>query len=304
MRVCFNPDFTIVLPEGHAFPMQKYVLLHAALLAEGLIRPEAVVPIEEAPWEEILRVHARDYVEAIAHGTLDRQAERRLGFPWSPALVRRSRLAVQGSITASRLALEDGLAGNLAGGTHHAFPEHGEGFCVFNDVAIAIRSHQATGRIARALVVDLDVHQGNGTAAAFAGDESVFTFSMHGAKNFPFHKEVSSRDVNLPDGCDDDLYLSLLEEHLPEVFDLARPDLVIYLAGVDPAAGDRFGRMALTEAGIEARDQRVLEAARHFGVPMTMVLAGGYASSPEKTAALHVLGYRAARRVYPELFAR
>jgi acetoin utilization deacetylase AcuC-like enzyme len=282
--------------------MQKYVLLHRALIDEGLIRPEDVVPIEEASWEEILRVHSPAYVEAIAHGTLDRQALRRLGFPWSEPLVRRSRLAVQGSIGGARLALEDGLAGNLAGGTHHAFPEHGEGFCVFNDVAVAIRSHQATGRIARALVVDLDVHQGNGTAAAFAGDESVFTFSMHGEKNFPFHKEVSSRDVNLPDGCDDGMYLALLDQHLPEVFDLSRPDLVIYLAGVDPAAGDRFGRMGLSEAGIEARDERVLETARRFGVPMVMVLAGGYASTPEKTAALHVLAYRAAKRVFPELF--
>lgn len=298
MRVCFNPDYTIVLPEGHPFPMAKYRLLHQALLAEGLVRDDEVVRVEEAAWEEIARVHTPAYMEAMATGTLDRADERRLGFPWSEALLRRSRLAVQGTITAVAMALEDGVAGNLAGGTHHAFPDRGEGFCVFNDVAVGLRSHQARGRIRRGLVVDLDVHQGNGTAAAFAGDPTVYTFSMHGEKNFPFHKEVSSRDVNLPDGCGDLMYLDLLDRHLPEVFEASRPDMVIYLAGVDPATGDRFGRMALSEVGLEARDERVLWECRQRGVPVAMVLAGGYASSPERTVALHVLAYRAARRVF------
>src|SRR5262245_16467721 len=260
VRACFHPGYVIPLPPGHRFPMPKYGLLHEILLAEGLLRAADVVEPGEASWSDLARVHTADYLERMRGGGLDERAQRRLGLPWSEALVRRSRLAVQGTLEAARLALGDGRAANLAGGTHHAFAERGEGFCVFNDVAVAIRTCRAEGRIARALVVDLDVHQGNGTAAIFAGDAQTYTFSMHGARNFPLRKERSSRDVELPDGTGDAAYLERLDAHLPEVLVEARPDLCFYVAGVDPVRGDRLGRLALTPEGLALRERRVLEA--------------------------------------------
>jgi acetoin utilization deacetylase AcuC-like enzyme len=286
------------LPPKHPFPMGKYVALHDILLAERLIAPEDLVLPAEASWETLARVHAPEYLQAIFNGTLTEKAERRLGLPWSPALLRRSRLAAQGTLNAAAFALADGLAGNLAGGTHHAFADRGEGFCVFNDVAVAIRALQARGAISRAAIVDLDTHQGNGTASIFEHDETVFTFSMHGAKNFPFHKERSTLDVELPDGTDDAGYLEVLASHLDGVLLAAQPDIVFYLGGVDPAAGDRFGRLALTEEGLLRRDTYVLETVKAFGAPLVLTLSGGYASSAERTAALHAITYRAAASVF------
>lgn len=298
MRVCYHPDYTMPLPPGHPFPMGKYDALHRILLGEGLIAKEDVVTPAEASWEDLARVHDPEYLQAVFNGTLPEKAVRRLGLPWSPALLRRSRLAVQGTINASVFALKEGLAGNLAGGTHHAFPDHGEGFCVFNDVAIAIRTLRAKGLITRAAVVDLDTHQGNGTAAIFEGDPETFTFSMHGAKNFPFRKERSSLDVELADKTDDAGYLAALEAHLPGVLVAAQPDIVYFLGGVDPAAGDRFGRLAVSEQGLYQRDHYVLETLKDQGMPTVLVLSGGYASTAEHTAALHAITYRAARAVY------
>lgn len=298
MRVSYHPDYTMPLPPGHPFPMGKYDALHGILLAEGLIAPEDVVTPAEATWEDLARVHAPDYLQAVFNGTLTEKEVRRLGLPWSPALLRRSRLAVQGTLNASVFALREGLAGNLAGGTHHAFPDHGEGFCVFNDVAIAIRTLQAKGTISRALVVDLDTHQGNGTAAIFEHDPTVFTFSMHGAKNFPFHKQRSSLDLELPDGTDDAGYMAALSANLPGILVASQPDLVYFLGGVDPAIGDRYGRLALSEDGLYRRDRYVLETVKDQGMPLVLVLSGGYASSAERTAALHAITYRAARDVY------
>jgi acetoin utilization deacetylase AcuC-like enzyme len=228
-------------------------------------------------------------------GALDARAQRRLGFPWSEALVLRSRLAVAGTLEAARMALRDGLAANLAGGTHHAFPDHGEGFCVFNDVAVAIRSCRAERRIARALVVDLDVHQGNGTAAIFCADPLTYTFSMHGANNFPLRKERSSRDVELPDGTGDDQYLSQLRAHLPEVIGQARAELCFYVAGVDPVRGDRLGRLALSREGLALRERLVLEELARAGIPAAIVMGGGYAATPLETAELHAVVHREAR---------
>ena len=213
-------------------------------------------------------------------------------------LVYRSRVAVQGTINAARMALEDGIAANLGGGTHHAFPGHGEGFCVLNDVAVAIRILRAQGTIRRTLVIDLDVHQGNGTAAIFEHDPDVYTFSMHGERNYPFARERSSLDVDVPEGANDGLYLSLLNRYLPQALDGARPDLVFYLAGVDVMRGDRFGRIALTRAGLHQRERMVLEAVRQRGVAATLVLSGGYAPTPTDTADLHAVVHREAARVF------
>lgn len=298
MRVSYHPDYWIPLPERHPFPMGKYPALHRILLDEDLIRPDGVHVPEECDPGDLQLVHTRTYVERSLSGALEEGAEKRIGVPWTPALARRSRLTVQGTIDAARMALEDGIAANLAGGTHHAHAGRGEGYCVFNDVAVAIRVLQREARIARALVVDLDVHQGNGTAAIFEGEESVFTFSMHGAKNFPLRKERSSLDLGLPDAFDDRAYLALLSEHLPDVLERARPDLVVYVAGVDVVQGDRFGRLSMTREGLAARDRFVLEMAKDRDVPILLVLAGGYARTSEITADLHAVAHREAARVF------
>jgi len=214
--------------------------------------------------------------------------------PWSPALWRRSRLAVQGTMEATRAALADGIAGNLAGGTHHAFAGHGEGFCVLNDVAVAIRTLQRDGASRRALVVDLDVHQGNGTAAIFEDDADVFTFSMHGERNYPTRKMRSTLDIGLPDGIGDDEYLDRLDVHLADILGRFVPDVVFYLAGVDPASGDRYGRLALTDGGIRRRERCVLETCRARGLPLVITIAGGYAPTPARTAELHAIVFEEA----------
>lgn len=298
MRVSYHEGYFVPLPPRHPFPMGKFPALHELLLQEGLIRPEDVVTPRQADWTDLLLVHTPEYLSRLASGALGKAAERRMGLPWSESLVVRSRLAVQGTINAAFMALEDGIAANLAGGTHHAFPGHGEGFCVLNDVAVALRVLERSGWIRRALVIDLDVHQGNGTAAIFADDDAAFTFSMHGQRNYPFHKPASSVDVGLPDGTDDDAYLDALARTLPEVIDKARPDLVVYLAGIDVLAGDRFGRLALTRQGLHARDGYVLETLYKAGLPVTLTLSGGYAPSPDQTADLHAIAHREAKRVY------
>jgi acetoin utilization deacetylase AcuC-like enzyme len=222
-------------------------------------------------------VHTDAYVEAVLGGTLGAAEVRRLGFPWSPALRERSLRTAQGTVEAARDALEHGLGLNLAGGTHHAFAGRGEGFCVFNDVAIAVRVLQREGRIRRVAIVDLDVHQGNGTARIFAGDPDVFTFSMHGEKNYPFQRERSRLDVELPDRCRDADYLAELDRHLDPVLDTAGADLVFYLAGADPYLDDRFGRLGLGKDGLRRRDRAVFQACRRRGLPLVLTLAGGYA---------------------------
>jgi len=238
-----------------------------------------------------------EYLAALEAGTLEPAAVRRIGVPWSPALWRRSRLAAQGTLEAARAALADGLAANLAGGTHHAFAGHGEGFCVLNDVAVAIRVLQRDGRLRRALVVDLDVHQGNGTAAIFEGDAEVFTFSMHGERNYPARKMRSTLDVALADGTGDEEYLELLAGHLADILGRFAPEIVFYLAGVDPVRGDRYGRLALSDDGLRRRDRHVLETCRGRGLPVVITIAGGYAPTPARTAELHAHVFHEARRL-------
>jgi len=290
--------------------MPKFTALRRILEDEGLLRPQDVVEPDEAPLDDLRLIHDEAYVRALATGTLSAKAERRLGLPWSPQLLRRSRLAVTGTLNAARMALADGIAANLAGGTHHACPDRGEGFCVFNDVGIAIRRLQGEGRVRRVLIVDLDVHQGNGNAIVFGpgapdgGDPDVFTMSMHGAKNFPIRKPASDLDVPLPDGMHDEAYLDLLQRNLPAAIDQSRPELVFYLAGVDPVVGDRYGRLRMTRAGIHQRDGLVLETMRQRGLPVTMLLSGGYARTPKATADLHAISHREAARVFVRERAR
>ena len=313
MRVSYHPGYVVPLPPRHAFPMAKFAALHDLLIAEGVIRAEDVVAPREADWADLLLVHTRRYLDALAAGALTRQEERRMGLPWSEALVRRSRLAVQGTINAMTMALLDGVAGNLAGGTHHAMPDHGEGFCVLNDVAVALRVLQRSGWLRRALVLDLDVHQGNGTAHFFGGERAwpaggVYTVSVHGANNFPFRKPPSTRDVGLADGTGDAAYLDTLAGLLPDVLAEAEPDLVVTLGGVDVVADDRFGRLALSRDGLEARDRLVCETVKAADVPLCLLLSGGYAArrqpgqAPEtlarETADLHATMYRQAAAVY------
>jgi acetoin utilization deacetylase AcuC-like enzyme len=294
MRVSFHADYRVDLPAPHPFPMGKYPLLHARLLDSGVIAAGDVVEPAEAPRDMLARVHTASYLERLAAGTLAPEEVRRLGIPWSARLWRRSRLAVHGTWLAARAALADGIGANLAGGTHHAFADHGEGFCVLNDVAIAIRCLQAEGAVRRALVVDLDVHHGNGTAAIFAGDPDVFTLSLHGARNYPARKPRSSLDVGLPDGTGDEAYLDALADALATALAQARADVVFYVAGVDVVAGDRYGRLALSERGLRLRDRHVLETVRRAGLPLAIVLGGGYAPSTLRTAELHAIVFEEA----------
>ena len=282
-----SAKYSFPLPEGHRFPIAKYALLRDRVIADGIVDPEHLHDPAAISRADLLLVHTADYVDRFTSGRLSPDEERRLGFPWSPALVERSYRAAGGTLEAATFAMEHGIAMNLAGGTHHAFPSHGEGFCVFNDTAIAIRALQRDRRIRRGLVVDLDVHQGNGTHAVFAGDESVFTFSMHGGKNYPFHKVAGCLDVELSDGTGDEAYLELLSRSLPDAIAASRADLVVYLAGADPHESDRLGRLALTFDGLARRDAIVLQQTREVGLPVVVTIAGGYGRDIEDTVRIH-----------------
>ena len=279
-----SDTFVLPLPPGHRFPMAKYARLRERVSqAAGALMQ---VP-ERASDDELRRVHDAGYVDAVSRGTLDARAQRRIGFPWSPAMVERSRRSAGATLAACRSALDAGVGINLAGGTHHAHRDHGEGFCVFNDAAVAARAMQAEGRARRVLVVDLDVHQGDGTAAIFDGDAEVVTLSVHGRQNFPFRKAASAIDVELDDGTGDDAYLATLATVLPRAIDRARPDLAIYLAGADPYAGDRLGRLALSKAGLAERDRTVLDRLAALGIPVAVAMAGGYAEDVDDVVDIH-----------------
>jgi len=280
--------YTFPLPEGHRFPITKYSRLREQVLSSGIVTPNELHEPERTSRGNLILVHTADYVDRFIGGQLTAAELRRLGFPWSPALVERSLRAVGGTCEAAAAALEHGVAMNLAGGTHHAFTDHGEGFCVFNDVAVAIRSLQRAGRVKRVAIVDLDVHQGNGTNAIFAGDENVFTFSMHGRRNYPFYKIAGSLDVELNDGTGDEEYLAKLADTLPTVIARSAPDLVMYLAGADPYKGDALGRLSMTFEGLARRDAFVLELCREVGLPVALTIAGGYGRHIEDTVRIHL----------------
>jgi acetoin utilization deacetylase AcuC-like enzyme len=297
MQVFYTDQFVLPLPPGHRFPMGKYRLLRDRLAAEV---PDArLVPAPRATDGELALVHTPGYIQAIADGSVDPKVMREIGFPWSSAMAERARHSVGATISACRAAFAEGVAANIAGGTHHAYPDRGGGFCVFNDAAVAARLMQAERARGsrpplRVAIVDLDVHQGNGTARIFRDDPTVFTLSLHGQKNFPFRKEASDLDVALPDGTGDDAYLQALERALEELAHRFDPGLVIYLAGADPHEGDRLGRLKLTWDGLEARDRRVFDWAWQRGVPLAFAMAGGYGHRLEDTVQVQVNTFQAA----------
>jgi acetoin utilization deacetylase AcuC-like enzyme len=287
MRCFYSDTFVLPLPEGHRFPMAKYSRLRQRLITRGIVAAHDMHEAPLAGWDDLRLVHTDAYLRAVADGTLPRDAQRRIGFPWSPQMVERARRSVGATLAASQAAIENGAGANLAGGTHHAFADRGEGFCVFNDVAVAIRTLQRDGLGRRVTVVDCDVHQGNGTAAIFAGDPRVFTLSLHGAKNYPFRKETSTLDVELDDGTGDDLYLTCLAHSLDVAIDGHRPDIVFYLAGADPYEGDRLGRLRLTIDGLRRRDRLVFAACDRLEVPVVLTMSGGYADDVDAIATIH-----------------
>ena len=310
MTLFYADHFVLPLPEGHRFPMAKYARLRERLLASGAFDVDDFRVPEAATNEQIQRVHDANYIARVVDGTLTKEEQRAIGFPWSGRMVERSRRSAGATIAAAREALVKGWSANLAGGTHHAFRDRGEGFCVFNDAAIAARAMQAEAGIGRVAVIDCDVHQGNGTASIFAGDDSVFTFSIHGANNFPSRRgfpsrlglfgfqETSDLDIALPDGAGDDEYLWHLERGLRETLERSQPQLAIYLAGADPWEGDWLGRLALTKAGLARRDDRVLTALAARRIPVAIAMAGGYAENVEDIVDIHASTVLAARRIY------
>jgi acetoin utilization deacetylase AcuC-like enzyme len=285
VRIFYSDHYVLPLPPGHRFPMSKYARLRARVLESEFAASARVAPA--ARDEEILLAHCPGYLGRVVGGRLTAAEQRAIGFPWTPQMVERSRRTSGATVAAARAALDDGVAVNLAGGTHHAFRDRGEGFCVLNDSAIAARVLQAEGLVERVAVIDCDVHQGNGTASIFRDDATVFSFSIHGANNFPFAKETSDLDVELADGTDDRDYLDALERGLREALACARADLAIYLAGADPYYDDRLGRLALTKQGLLERDRLVLGQCGTLGVPVAVTMAGGYAQNIDDTVEIH-----------------
>ncbi len=289
MKAFYSDTFVLPLPEGHRFPMAKYRRLRERIIGEGVVAPDDLVVPEAAPWDAIRLAHAPEYVDAVASGTLSPAEQRRIGFPWTPAMVERSRRSVGATLAAAAEVMSGArVSVNLAGGTHHAFRDRGEGYCVFNDVAVAALDLLRRRDIRRAAVVDCDVHQGNGTAAIFSGDPRVYTMSLHGANNFPFRKEVGDLDLTFADGTGDDEYLAALAEHLPRALDASAPDVVFYLAGADPYEGDRLGKLALTIEGLRQRDAFVLAQCRARSLPVIVAMSGGYAPDIEAIVSIHV----------------
>ncbi len=288
----------IPLPENHRFPQEKYALLLQSLLADGVLRPQELLLAPHATRDELILAHTPAYVDSILDGTVDPKMMRQIGLPWSPALVQRSCASVGGTIAAGRDALRDGIACNLGGGTHHALANEGQGFCVFNDFAVAFLKLRAEGSIRRAAVIDLDVHQGNGTAGILGGRDDVFLLSIHGQKNYPFRKVPSTLDVDLPDGAGDEAYLDALDAALPAVLAF-QPELIFYQAGVDPLDADRLGRLALSMNGLALRDRAVFHAARAAEIPLALTLGGGYARPIALTVQAHVQTYRILKQMFP-----
>jgi acetoin utilization deacetylase AcuC-like enzyme len=295
LHVWTSHRYPVPLPPGHRFPVGKHQPLLERLLGEHITHHAYVHASDPAPLEWLTLAHDPDYVARVLGAGLDDAAQRRLGLPWSPALALRARAATAGTVHASFAALEHGIAGNLAGGSHHAYRDRAEGYCLFNDVAVAIAVLRTHGHAKRPFVADLDVHQGNGTAAMFTDDRSVFTFSMHGASNYPLHKETGTLDVPLADRCDDATYLARLDEHLGPALERHAPDVVFYQSGVDALAGDRLGRLALTHAGLAGRDARMFAACERIGAPVVITLGGGYSDPLDASIEAHVGVWRAAR---------
>ena len=297
MKVFYSDRYTVPLPPGHRFPMQKYRKIRHALLQSATLRPDHLEEPEEPGFAELIKAHDPSFVSAFLEGRLDGRSMRRIGFPWSRELVGRILTTVGGSLSAAFHALDYGIAGNLAGGTHHAGASTGEGFCVFNDVAVACRNLWDAHPGLRIAILDLDVHQGNGNAELLADDERIFIVSVHGEKNYPFERVHSHLDIGLPDGATDEVYIKVVASVLPEVFEF-QPDIVMYQAGVDGLKSDTLGRLSLTHGGLKRRDEIVLSECREREIAVSLALGGGYADPIEDTVQAHVGTYRAVRELF------
>ena len=296
-RLYYSPYYYADIGEGHVFPIRKFELVRDLLLREETLRDEEIFEPEPALIENLLLVHTEDYITRLINGELTAKEVRKLGLPWSQSLVRRSLHAISGTINAARFALESGIASNLAGGTHHAYPDRGEGFCVLNDVAVAIRVLQREKLAERFLIIDCDVHQGNGTAFIFRDSPEVFTFSMHGAKNYPLFKEKSNLDIELADGTGDIEFLETLEQALPRIF-LHNADVIFYLGGADPFEKDKLGRLNLSIEGLKKRDEIVLSFAKEHQTPIVTTMSGGYAVDINDTVEIHANTIRTVKKVF------
>lgn len=296
-HIFYSPYYYAEIGEGHVFPIRKFEIAKEILLSEGTLTRDELTEPQPVDIADLLLVHTADYITRLVEGRLTAKEIRKLGLPWTESLVRRSFHAISGTINASRRALVDNVASNLAGGTHHAFPDRGEGYCVLNDVAVSIRVLQRERLASKFLIIDLDVHQGNGTAFIFRDSPEVFSFSMHGAKNYPLFKETSTLDIELADGTSDDEYLETLEHALPSLR-LHNPDIIFYLAGADPYEKDRLGRLKLTKDGLRRRDEMVLRFARDEGIPIVTTMSGGYAQEIADTVDIHCNTIRAVKNVF------
>lgn len=297
-HIAWSPVYAHPLPDGHRFPMEKYDLLPRQLLHEGTIGPENLFQPDPLSDDVILLTHDADYLQRLNTQTLSASEIRKTGFPLSPELVVREKTIMNGTLMAAHFALEFGVSMNIAGGTHHAFRDRGEGFCLLNDIAIAANYLLHTRKIQRALVIDLDVHQGNGTAAIFRNDARVFTFSMHGEKNYPFHKEQSDRDIELADGTGDYAYLEILRTQLEELVPAVKPDILFYQSGVDVIGTDKLGKLALTLEGCRKRDQLVLETAYRYAIPVCASMGGGYSQKISYIIEAHANTFRLASHIF------
>ncbi len=298
MKVAFSPIYKYQLPEGHRFPMIKYDLLPEQLLREGTLQEDDFFHPEALIDEDILLTHTKEYLDQLAELSLTRKEARAIGFPVRPDLITRGRHIAFGTYQCALHAQQDGVSLNIAGGTHHAFADHGEGFCIFNDIAIASNMLLQNDLAKKILIIDLDVHQGNGTAHIFQGREEVFTLSVHGAKNYPVRKQQSDLDIGLPDGCEDKLYMSSLEQHLPEVIDEFEPDFIFYLSGVDILGTDKLGRLNVSRDGCKRRDQFIFDLCKQIGVPVAVSMGGGYSHQLRDIVEAHANTFRVAQEVY------
>lgn len=294
MKAFYTDIFVLPLPDGHRFPMTKYSRLRHRILSENVLHENDLMIPEAASEQQLLRCHDPHYVQRVFTGTLSRQEVLRIGFPWTPELVERCRRSSGATVAAAHRALQDGISVNMAGGTHHAGRDFGGGFSVFNDSAIAARDLQASKLAEKVLIIDCDVHQGNGTADICAGDPTIFTFSIHGEKNFPFRKVASNLDIGLPDGTQDEAYLETLDIALERIFAVFAPDFVIYQSGADPFVGDRLGKLALTREGLARRERLVLDYCSREGLPIAISMGGGYAESVDDIVDIHLQTIRIA----------
>jgi acetoin utilization deacetylase AcuC-like enzyme len=298
MKAFYSDSFEFPLPKGHRFPIQKYSLLRRRIIEDGILTPEDLFIPKAATDDEILLVHLPDYLLKVNTGKLTDKEVRRLGLPWSPQLVERAKRSAGGTIGACRAALYDGIAFNLSGGTHHAYADHAEGYCLLNDVAIAARVLQLENLTKRIVIIDCDVHQGNGTASIFSGDPSVFTFSIHGEKNFPLKKEISDIDIALRDNTDDEAYLDALSSGVKDAIESSRAEVAIYVSGADAFVDDQLGRLSISKAGLAQRDGIVFDHCYRAGLPIATVMAGGYARNLDDIVDIHLQTIKCAIKAY------